>query len=89
MAPSSNPRHERFVQALFQGEPTNRALRGNERVRERLTELQQQAAKDNEISVASVCAELDEAIAVAKTKGQANAMVCGWVTRQACRVAGG
>ncbi len=90
MPPLGNPRHERFVQALFEGKPANKAyeeagykphdgncirLRGNERVQRRLSELQEGAARKSEITVASVCAELDEAIAIAKQRGQASAMV--------------
>jgi hypothetical protein len=76
MGPLSNPRHERFVQALFEGKPANAAyteagysphdgncirLRGNERVQARLSELQAEAAKSAEVSVASLLAELEHA----------------------------
>lgn len=86
----ANPRHERFVQALFEGETADAAyakagykpndgncirLKGNERVRARLAELQAQTAKASKVTVESICRELDEANAVAKAKGQAAAMV--------------
>ena len=90
MPPLPNVRHEKFVQALLQGESANAAyqiagyrphdgncirLRGNERVKARLAELHGQAAKANEITIESICRELDEANAVAKERGQAAAMV--------------
>jgi len=86
----ANPRHERFVQALFEGETADAAyakagykpndgncirLKGNERVKARLAELQAQTAKASKVTVESICRELDEANAVAKAKGQAAAMV--------------
>jgi hypothetical protein len=40
-----------------------------------LSELQEAAAKENKITIESVCDELDAAITVAREKGQANAMV--------------
>jgi hypothetical protein len=90
MGPLRNPRHEKFVQALFQGMSANRAyaeagyaphdgnairLRGNERVCARLAELQGEAARSAKITIESICAELDEAVAVARSKSQAQAMV--------------
>jgi phage terminase small subunit len=60
MGTLTNPKHERFVQALFEGETADAAyakagykpndgncirLKGNERVQARLAELQEQAAK--------------------------------------------
>jgi hypothetical protein len=90
MEPLRNPRHEKFVQCLFQGMSANRAyaeagysphdgncirLRGNERVKARLNELQAEAAKSAKITIESICEELSEATAVAKSKGQAQAMV--------------
>ena len=86
----ANPRHERFVQALFEGETADAAyakagykpndgncirLKGNERVKARLAFLQAQAAKSAKITIESICEELSEATAVAKSKGQAQAMV--------------
>ena len=90
MEPLRNPRHEKFAQCLFQGMSANRAyaeagysphdgncirLRGNERIRERLAYLQSEAAKSAKITIESICEELSEATAVAKSKGQAQAMV--------------
>ena len=90
MGTLTNPRHERFVQALFKGETADAAyakagykpndgncirLKGNERVQARLSELQAEVAKKTEITVESICAELDAANAVAKERGQASAMV--------------
>ena len=74
MGPLRNPRHERFVQGLFEGLPASRAfeqagyvandgnairLKGNERVQARLSELQAEAAKSAEVTVASLLGELD------------------------------
>jgi hypothetical protein len=86
----TNPRHERFAQALFEGETADEAyvkagyaknrgnasrLKANEIVLARLTELQAEAASKSKVTVESICRELDEANAVAKAKGQAAAMV--------------
>jgi hypothetical protein len=88
--PLSNPRHERFVQALFEGESADAAyeragfkanrgnasrLKANESILKRLAELQAITAKNSAITIESICAELDEANAVAKERGQAAAMV--------------
>jgi hypothetical protein len=90
MGPLRNPRHERFVQGLFEGLPASRAfeqagyapndrnairLKGNEKVQARLRELQGEAARSTKITIESVCRELDEGVAVAKERGQAQAMV--------------
>ena len=90
MGPLRNPRHEKFVKGLFEGLPASRAfveagyapndgnairLKGNERVQARLAELQGEAAKSAKITIQSICEELAEATAVAKAKGQAQAMV--------------
>ena len=76
MPPLNNQRHERFVQALFKGKPASTAyaeagysphdgncirLRGNERVQARLSELQAEAAKSAEVTVASLLGELEDA----------------------------
>jgi hypothetical protein len=89
MPPLSN-RHEAFCRFLAEGlsitESYERAgykrnrgnsarLNANERIRARVAELQQEAAKASEVTIASICKELDEANAVAKAKGQAAAMV--------------
>jgi phage terminase small subunit len=85
-----NPRHERFVQGLLEGLPASRAfaeagyapndgnairLKGNEKVQARLAELQGEAARSAKITVESICAELEEAVGVARSKSQAQAMV--------------
>ncbi|WP_445505027.1 hypothetical protein [Microvirga sp. G4-2] len=77
-----NPRHERFAQALAKGLPASRAyveagyaendsnsarLSGNERVRARVLELQQQAAKKTVVTVESITDELNEAMEFART----------------------
>jgi hypothetical protein len=88
--PLRKVRHERFVQALFEGQDATAAyaaagfskddgnatrLRNRPAVQERLAELQAEVAKDTKVTVESICRELDEANAVAKAKGQAAAMV--------------
>jgi Terminase small subunit len=85
-----NPRHERFVQALFEGKPANKAyeeagykphdgncirLRGNERVQARLAELQQAAQKKSEVTVASLLEELETARVKATDLNQLSAAV--------------
>lgn len=91
MHPLSNSRHERFAMALFEGKSivqayadagyvryrqnAARLLMTNDDVKARLAELKEEAARASEITVQSICAELDGAIEVAKAKGQANAMV--------------
>lgn len=40
-----------------------------------MTELQEEAARRSEITIETICAELDTANAVAKERGQASAMV--------------
>jgi hypothetical protein len=76
MGPLRNPKHEKYCQLLFEGQPQNAAyeaagyrfhegnasrLRSNEQVIARLTELQSEAAKSSEITVASLVAELEDA----------------------------
>ena len=88
--PLRNVRHERFVQALFEGQTvvdafvaagyvrdTGNAVRLSKspKVVERLRELQTEIAKETKVTVESICAELDEANKVAKERGQASAMV--------------
>jgi hypothetical protein len=85
-----NIRHERFCQALVRGESANRAyqtagykgstanaarLKATEAIRRRIAELSAEAARAHEISIESICRELDQAVAVAKSKGQANPLV--------------
>ena len=90
MPPLNNARHEAFARALFEGKSADEAfviagykrnrgnasrLKANESVSRRLAELQAQAAKSAKITIGSICEELSEATAVAKSKGQAQAMV--------------
>ena len=90
MPPLRNARHERFCQELTQGRSASEAyinagfkasrqnagrLRTNETVAARLLELQAASADACKITVESICAELDEAITIAKAKGQPNALV--------------
>jgi len=75
MAALRNARHEAFAQALFQNKSATEAyqlagfqphdgnasrLRGNEQIKSRLAELQSEAAKASEITVASLLAELED-----------------------------
>ncbi len=90
MPPLTNARHERFVQSLFKGEPASTAyseagyvpndgnairLKGNERVKARLAELQEEAARSAEVSVASLLAELEQARAKATNLDQLSAAI--------------
>ncbi len=90
MAPLRNPRHERFAQALFEGEPASRAyetagyvpndgnairLKGNEKVKARLPELQEAVAKEHEVTVSSLLAELEAAREKASNLDQLSAAV--------------
>jgi len=90
MAPLRNPRHEKYVQALFSGQPQNAAyeaagysfhernasrLRRNEQVVARLTELQAAAAKSSQVTVASLISELEEARQQATSLKQLSAVV--------------
>jgi len=85
-----NQRWEIFAQEIAKGETASKAyqtagfrpsrknasrLRAREDVGARVHELQLAAARSTEITIASVCRELDDAVAVAKSRGQANAMV--------------
>jgi hypothetical protein len=90
MGPLQNPRHERFVQALFEGKPASKAyeeagysphdgncirLRGNERIKARLAELQEAVAKKTEVTVESLLDELERARARADSLDQLGAAV--------------
>ena len=55
--------------------PAASRLNANESIQARVAELQQQTAASSRITIESICAELAEATAVAKSKGQAQAMV--------------
>jgi hypothetical protein len=86
----ANPRHERFCQALLEGKPASTAyeeagyvpndgnairLKGNERVQARLRELQAEAAKNSEVTVQSLLAELEDARQRANSLDQLSAVV--------------
>jgi hypothetical protein len=85
-----NQRHELFAQELAKGKTAHEAyslagfkesrknasrLRTKEDITARVAELQAVAARSAAITIESICAELDQANQVAKTKGQAAAMV--------------
>jgi hypothetical protein len=73
---------EAYVLAGFRASRSNAArLKANERIIARVREIQQAAATSAEINIESVCRELDSAIAVAQSRGQANAMVSAAVLR--------
>jgi len=90
MGPLRNPRHEKFVQALFEGKPANKAyeeagycyhegnairLRSNEKVQARLAELQAKFASEKEITIGSLLAELEECRAKATDLKQLSAAI--------------
>jgi hypothetical protein len=75
MGPLRNPKHEKYCQLLFEGQPQNAAyeaagyrfhegnasrLRSNEQVIARLTELQTAAAESTQVTVESLVRELEE-----------------------------
>lgn len=85
-----NARHEKFCQELAQGTSAAEAyvcagfrpsrqnagrLRTREDVAGRIHEIQQAAAQSAEITLAGVLRELDQAIEIARAKGQPNALV--------------
>lgn len=85
-----NQRHELFAQEIAKGKSASEAyvnagyrpsrknasrLRTKEGIAARVVELQGVAARSAEITIESICRELDEANAVAKERGQASAMV--------------
>jgi phage terminase small subunit len=85
-----NERHELFAQKLAEGKSATEAyqlagfkpsrknasrLRANEDIVARVQKLQETAARSTEVSIQSLIRELDDAIKVAKAKGQAQAMV--------------
>ena len=90
MAPLRNVRHERFCVALSEGRSiaesyevagfkknsgNSSRLNADERIRARVLELQTQTAADSKFTIESINRELDEAISVARSKHQAQAMV--------------
>ena len=85
-----NQRHELFAQELAKGKTAHEAyslagfkksrknascLRANEDITARVAELQAVAARSAEITIEACCAELDQAIEIAKANGQATALV--------------
>lgn len=85
-----NQRYELFAQELAKGKSATEAyvlagykpsrknasrLRTKEDIAARVAELQTVAARSAEITIESICRELDEANTVAKERGQASAMV--------------
>jgi hypothetical protein len=76
MPPLNNSRHEKYAQALFEGQPQNAAyeaagfryhegnasrLRRNEKIVARLAELQEAVAESSQVTVASLLRELEHA----------------------------
>jgi hypothetical protein len=85
-----NHKHELFAQSLAKGETARKAycdagyednrknawrLKTNKDVAARVLEIQHASAKSAEITIQTICSELDDAISVARARGQANAMV--------------
>jgi hypothetical protein len=85
-----NSRHELFAQEIAKGKSASEAyqnvgyrpsrknasrLKANEDINARVAELQAASAASAVITIESICAELDQANAVAREKGQAAAMV--------------
>jgi hypothetical protein len=90
MAILPNPRHERFAQALASGKTADEAyadagyarnrcnaarLKTNDNVGRRVAELQAGGAKAAELTVESICAELEEARRLAERQKQTGPMV--------------
>src|SRR6516164_8896294 len=86
----SNQRHEKFAQLLAEGRSASESyvlagyrdnrhnaarLKSFEPVRQRILEIQQAGATRAEITLEGILRELDEAIAIAKQKGQPNALI--------------
>ena len=85
-----NQRWELFCQAIVKGEITSKAyelagfrpsrsnsarLRARECIRGRILELTQACADGCQITIQSICDELDQAIAIARSKNQAQPLV--------------
>jgi hypothetical protein len=90
MAILPNPRHEKFAQALAEGKPASSAyeeagyspndgnavrLKGNEKIKSRVAELQGQGAERAVVTLQSLIAEADEIKAGALAKGHYSAAV--------------
>jgi len=88
--PLRNARHEKFCQELAQGRSAAEAyinagfrasrqnagrLRTRDDVAARILEIQRVAANRAEITLEGILRELDEAISIAKQKGQPNALI--------------
>src|SRR6516164_10007102 len=86
----ANQRHEKFAQLLAEGKSASESyvlagyrdnrhnaarLKSFEPVRQRVLEIQQAGATRAEISLEGILRELDEAISIAKQKGQPNALI--------------
>jgi hypothetical protein len=85
-----NQRHEKFVLALFEGKSASEAyviagykpcrqnaarLTTKDDIRHRLTELQNETAATAKVTLETILADLVDAAAVAKSKGQGQALV--------------
>jgi hypothetical protein len=85
-----NQRHEKFALALFEGKSASEAyvlagyrecrqnasrLMAKDDIQRRLTELQGGAEATAKVTIESIYRELDEAAAIARSKGQGQAMV--------------
>ena len=90
MPPLRNARHEKFCQELAKGQSAHQSyidagfrpsrqnagrLKTKEDVAARVLEIQQAAANRAEITLEGILRELDEAISIAKQKGQPNALI--------------
>jgi len=90
MGPLRNQRHERFALALAEGHSIAESYRlagyqrntgnasrlnANESIQARVAELQAQAAAKTEVTLETILADLVDAAAVAKSKGQGQALV--------------
>src|SRR6478672_7077174 len=90
MGPLRNQRHERFALALAEGRSISEAYRlagfqkntgnasrlnGNESIQARVAELQAGAAAKTEVTLETILGDLADAAAVAKDRGQAQALV--------------
>src|SRR6516164_4924171 len=86
----SNPRHEKFAQALAEGRPASAAyeeagyspndgnavrLKGNEKIKSRVAELQGQGAERAVVTLQSLIAEADEIQTKALAKGHYSAAI--------------
>lgn len=85
-----NPRHEKFARARAQGQSASQAYRtagyadndanaarlnGNERVRARIAELQEEAARRTLVTIETLTAELENARASAMEQGRFSAAI--------------